>query len=138
LRTGREAPNDSLGVLDTVLFSGVDMKGPPRIAASPPELTRAFTSITAPLPIYHDASSATNLGLDMCYSQEELDSERVRALERVFRILPNKEDAKHLIQLVGFFSLPSPPDNIADLLSPPVLHPVRMVLQDAPPSFVRG
>lgn len=119
-KLGREAPNDSLGVLDTVLFGGVDMKGPPRLASSPPELTRAYTSIIASKILYLDPSSATNLGLDMCYSQEELDSERQRALERVYRVLPSKADSLQLIKVVRFLRLyTSPSAQQTDLSSLP-------------------
>ncbi|GAA6010723.1 hypothetical protein JCM11491_002915 [Sporobolomyces phaffii] len=57
------------------------------------ELTDALTSILAPPPVWVDASSATRLGLDLVLTEAEFLDERKHALEKIFRILPNKADS---------------------------------------------
>ncbi|GAA5908273.1 hypothetical protein JCM6882_006789 [Rhodosporidiobolus microsporus] len=111
IREGNGA-GDSLGVLDAVLFGGDNMlpKGALQAVQAPPELTPALTSIIAPRVVWVEPATSTNLGLDICYNQEELDAERLRALEKVYRLLPTKEQACSLIkryyaQFEWFFAL---------------------------------
>ncbi|GAA5873880.1 hypothetical protein JCM8547_008629 [Rhodosporidiobolus lusitaniae] len=103
--------NDSLGVLDSVLFGGDNlMKGNTRLEPHKPELTAAYTCINSPKILYVDPATSTNLGLDLCFNQEELDAERYRTVERIYKLLPSKQDSYTLIrryfsQFEWFFAL---------------------------------
>lgn len=62
------------------------------------ELTEALTSILAVPPVWVDVSSSTRLGLDLCFSEAEFFEERKRTLDKIFRILPNKEESHKSIE----------------------------------------
>ncbi|GAA6022558.1 hypothetical protein JCM10207_006585 [Rhodosporidiobolus poonsookiae] len=124
LRNGsREGPNDSLGVLDNVLFGGEGHMAKTvttGLQSQPAELTKALTSIVAPRVLYVDPSTSTNLGLDVCYSQEELDAERIRTLEKVYRLLPGKAESyaaikRYLVSFEWFFTLLHHPSLFAEV-----------------------
>ncbi|BGP15892.1 hypothetical protein JCM10213v2_003884 [Rhodosporidiobolus nylandii] len=105
-------PADSLGCLDTVLFSGdmLGVKSSTRLQERPAEFTAALTSIVAPRVLYTEPATSTNLGLDLCFSQEELDAARRTTLEKVYRLLPSKKECyelirRYLLHMDWFFSL---------------------------------
>ncbi|GAA5842582.1 hypothetical protein JCM11251_004909 [Rhodosporidiobolus azoricus] len=112
---------DSLGVLDAVLFGGDNMMPKRGSTQAPPELTSALTCIMAPRITYVEPGTSTNLGLDLCYSQQELDTERLRTLEKVYRLLPSKEQAFQLVkryyaQFEWFFTLIHHPSLEAEIV----------------------
>jgi hypothetical protein len=62
------------------------------------ELTEALTSILAPPPIFIDCTSATRLGLDLVFTEAEFLEERKRAMDKIFRIFPNKEESTKALE----------------------------------------
>ncbi|GAA5910772.1 Zn(II)2Cys6 transcription factor [Sporobolomyces salmoneus] len=62
------------------------------------ELTTALTSILALPPRFVDSTSATRLGLDLVFTEAEFREERSRTLDKIFRILPNKEESYKSIE----------------------------------------
>lgn len=58
-----------------------------------PDFTAWRTSIVAPRIIFVSPATSTNLGLDLCLNQAELDAERLRTLDKIFAILPPKKEA---------------------------------------------
>ncbi|GAA5897588.1 hypothetical protein JCM5296_003731 [Sporobolomyces johnsonii] len=85
-------PADNLGLLENALLF-VGQRKSSAVLAPDAELTSALTSIVAPQFNYVDPSSATNLGLNLVFSQEEMLEERARALSKVYSVLPNKEES---------------------------------------------
>ncbi|GAA5923190.1 hypothetical protein JCM1841_005923 [Sporobolomyces salmonicolor] len=85
-------PADNLGLLENALLH-VGQRKSSAMFAPHAELTSALTCIVAPRFNYVDPSSATNLGLNLVFSQEELLEERARALSKVYSIMPNKEES---------------------------------------------
>ncbi|GAA6027373.1 hypothetical protein JCM8097_007805 [Rhodosporidiobolus ruineniae] len=88
---------DSLGVLDSVIF-GRDKTFSASGEGPSGQLTAALTCIVAPKIVYVDPASSTNIGLDLCFSQAELDNERLRTLEKIYRLLPARQVCASLIQ----------------------------------------
>ncbi|GAA6049643.1 hypothetical protein JCM3770_005050 [Rhodotorula araucariae] len=107
----RIPPPDSLGVMDNILFDGLKSRGVDGLQQpEKPDLTRMYTSIVAPRVVYTGPSLSTNLGLDPCFSQEELDAERIRLLDKIYHQLPNKKESKEAVdryfcQFDWFFSI---------------------------------
>ncbi|BGP47966.1 hypothetical protein JCM10450v2_003835 [Rhodotorula kratochvilovae] len=108
----RVPPPDSLGVMDNIIFDGLKHRGAVDGLQEPEkrDLTRMLTSIVAPRVVYTGPSLSTNLGLDPCFSQEELDSERIRLLDKIYRQLPDKKESKEAVdryfcQFDWFFSI---------------------------------
>ncbi|GAA5928234.1 Zn(II)2Cys6 transcription factor [Sporobolomyces koalae] len=91
--TSTEHSHDNLELLENALM--IVTRTPDRQKA---ELTDALTSILAPHPVFVDSTSATRLGLDLVFSQAEFLEERKRTLDKIFRILPNKEDSHRALE----------------------------------------
>lgn len=107
----RNAPPDSLGVMDNLLFVTLKDKGVDGLQQPDNrDLTRMLTSIVAPRVVYTGPSVSSNLGLDPCFSQADLDAERLRVLDKVYAQLPNQRECKvsvdrYLTQFDWFFSI---------------------------------
>lgn len=105
------APPDSLGLMDNLLFAGPKSLGVEGLQQPDhPDLTSMLTSIVAPRVVYTNPSVSSNLGLDPCFSQEELDAERLRVLDKIYAQLPNKRDCdvavdRYFLQFDWFFSI---------------------------------
>jgi len=105
------APPDSLGLMDNLLFSGLKSHGVEGLQQPDhPDLTSMLTSIVAPRVVYTNPSVSTNLGLDPCFNQEELDAERLRVLDKIYSQLPNRRDCdvavdRYFQQFDWFFSI---------------------------------
>ncbi|BGP24434.1 hypothetical protein JCM10295v2_003347 [Rhodotorula toruloides] len=88
--------SDDLGVIDNIIFGGSGKfanSGTTLMQLPEPDFTAWRTSILAPRIIFVSPATSTNLGLDLCLNQAELDSERLRTLDKIFAILPPKREA---------------------------------------------
>ncbi|GAA5981692.1 hypothetical protein JCM10908_004568 [Rhodotorula pacifica] len=97
-----EAPPDSLSVLDSMIFdSATPLNAGGRraeTAADDPELTPWRTSIRRQPPVYVNPASGVNIGLDICYSQADLDQQVRQVYDRVYKLLPEQEKCMRLIR----------------------------------------
>ncbi|BGP57169.1 hypothetical protein JCM8202v2_004809 [Rhodotorula sphaerocarpa] len=86
-----EAPADSLGVLDNFIFELASKPTGVAAAETDPELTAWRTSILAPRVVYSSPATGAVLGLDLCFSQAELDQCIKQVYDRVYSLLPTPE-----------------------------------------------
>ncbi|GAA5958954.1 hypothetical protein JCM8115_000702 [Rhodotorula mucilaginosa] len=96
-----EAPPDSLNVLDSIIFDAsttMSADGLRREAANfDPDMTAWRTSIRRKAPVYVNPASGVNIGLDLCYSQADLDQQVRQCYDRVYKLLPEREKCVRLV-----------------------------------------
>lgn len=96
-----EAPADSLGVLDNFIFELASKPTGVAAAETDPELTAWRTSILAPRVVYSSPATGAVLGLDLCFSQAELDQCIKQVYDRVYSLLPTPEKMLRAIDRVS-------------------------------------
>lgn len=125
-----EAPPDSLNVLDSIIFDAsttMSADGLRREAANfDTDMTAWRTSIRRKAPVYVNPASGVNIGLDLCYSQADLDQQVRQCYDRVYKLLPEKEKCVRLVHHVRRLMLFL--HRRADSCRQTVLPSVRMVL----------
>ncbi|GAA5871056.1 hypothetical protein JCM3774_005099 [Rhodotorula dairenensis] len=129
-----EAPPDSLNVLDSIIFDAsttMSADGLRREAANfDPDLTEWRTSIRRKSPVYVNPASGVNIGLDLCYSQADLDQQVRLCYDRVYKLLPEKEKCVRLVhhyfhQYEWFFAILHKETFLCELDRFWVMYPAR-------------
>lgn len=97
----QEQAADSLGVIDNLIFGTIASTSTTTAEQTgTPDLTPMLTTIVAPRVIYVTPATPTNLGLDPCFSQAELDAEYKRTMEKIYTHLPDKRRSRQMVDQV--------------------------------------
>ncbi|GJN89171.1 hypothetical protein Rhopal_002145-T1 [Rhodotorula paludigena] len=95
----QEQAADSLGVIDNLIFGTIASTSTTTAEQTgTPDLTPMLTTIVAPRVIYVTPATPTNLGLDPCFSQAELDAEYKRTMEKIYTHLPDKRRSRQMVE----------------------------------------